>query len=506
VRWWQHNVRIPIRPILVIAFIAALLEPHLRESYALCVRLILPFKTKCEVNGQIPGCIVFVVPNVRFTDVETAHQLTDSNRSPDDFALAFANSGYHGIDFPPPGTWQSHPVLQWGALIETYCLIEERSATDKTMLVPQQRRAQIVRETLRLAEQECPTNGALWLAEASLDFLGQNETGAVSNLTTAASKENWIWGDANTTLYLTKLGRRSGLSKLDSALAASAANNYQPLELQHYLLQNIKSLMVDSLNQTNFSKFSKLFATVVELRTASWTDLGTPNSFRSFTPGDEVIAAMSNSDPRMHSGLTNIVSFEARRSASSDAFDDFLTRHASLSDVARYFGQRDVHQQERELKRDYRYNHEKPPLIAYAVCSLSGYVAMATLVLSVALLILEIPFLIQKKRSVLWAAQIAAILVAIAFTSYAGTRIGWEAEVGLQTGPAPTIGYVGRSIIIAVVMSLACWLLLVIGRKIKPDALRNGRVAMSALAAFLVSGVLMAICREWAFRQIVENF
>jgi len=248
----------PLKPLHVFLFlllallIATLVYPSTREAHSLCLRLLFHLKGNTLVQGQVNEFDNFIIPNAQFTKEYQKQLRTNSNASLDDYLLATATGDYFEWEMPQPReSWTNHTALQWSAFRFAQIAIREKSSLINSMSADSTNALNIIscaQKTVRLAQSTAPTNGALWLAEAAIEF-GDHDEAALAALRIAAQKTPWSADSESSFLYIVKLLETAGMPHLDSAIYANYyyRSDLQTLSVQGEIRQNLNRLMTNAI-------------------------------------------------------------------------------------------------------------------------------------------------------------------------------------------------------------------------------------------------------------------
>ncbi len=285
---------------LVIAALlfASLWFPSTREAHVLCFRLLLHLRGNTFVQGQPPGCVIQTIPNVEFTEKYKTELRKRSKDSLDSFAIASAAGDFSQLEPPAlDSSWTNHTLLEWAAFRMTSWMSLENLGTNQpptnSLYIPYLRSA---RQAIQLAQSEDPTNGALWLAEAYLDFNEKKQPEARAALETAASNRQWNASLYPSISYIAKLLKKSGLSDLDAIIAANNESTwFSSMDISSGCRRNLEGLMTQALNEGDENGFLRGLKLWTDLRRADWTDEDPDifNLFRNSRFSDDTINAMA---------------------------------------------------------------------------------------------------------------------------------------------------------------------------------------------------------------------
>ena len=186
-RW----IRQKLPSLLLVALISiSFFMPSAREAHVLCFRLLFHLNGKTFVQGQPSGCVLYIIPNVQFSKGYQEEMRQRSKRSPDDFILAMATGTWRDLKPPSAVVWTNHLLLEWGALTYAWSQSEQQSPAGRTnddvARHVNSSSLNTAGEVIRLAQAVDGTNGALWLAEALVNFQGQQDEAALASLSGSA--------------------------------------------------------------------------------------------------------------------------------------------------------------------------------------------------------------------------------------------------------------------------------------------------------------------------------
>ncbi|HPD31473.1 MAG TPA: hypothetical protein PLL20_15895 [Phycisphaerae bacterium] len=177
--------------------LVSLVYPGTRELHLLLIRLYCRIPgPQTYVHGQPPGCVIYVIPTVKFNKNTERRILAESNRSVDTFALAHVvNHNYASL--PSAETCSGHPLLPWVAfraadLAYWQAWRSEAHSETQPSIEDDPRPSVAIDEALkiiRMAQANEPENGLLWLAESVVHFAGGSEETAFQAIREAANKK-----------------------------------------------------------------------------------------------------------------------------------------------------------------------------------------------------------------------------------------------------------------------------------------------------------------------------
>jgi hypothetical protein len=351
--------------ILMILLVGSLSFPATREAQVLIIRLLLHLKGTTFVQGQPSGCIGYMVPNVQFTEKHQKELRIRSNQSLDDYALAIVIENETESELPPPRlelppmevSWTNHPLLNWAAF-HMAGITGNRIASLNSTNYPITNTAALsflknTHATIHLAQTVNATNGALWLAEACVDFDEGRDEAALVALKYAATNRNWNATSATEFSHINKLLLKSGLPPVDAAIAAhSQSCGLDVLGIQGKNLRNLERLLTAAVNNKNEPAFSGLLQLLVELRRAEWSDknMEIRNNFRRSQLDDELIDAMAKQMENPLMSNTNHMGYQQRREIQKKVAQDYIRQHSDMGTVASFIAQNECHVTERTLR------------------------------------------------------------------------------------------------------------------------------------------------------------
>lgn len=243
--------------------------------------------------GQPPGCVLVIVPEVRFSDRYCEELRAAAGRRPDDFVLTGCRPCPNGP--PPAETWLGYPLLSWAAMeiAARFTKSDYDAAVDGRPAPPS--RAQIDRAMpiIRLAQAADPSNGALWLAEARLLFEAGQDDAALDALDRAAEKSNWTLQSSAASMYLRELMCSRGLPRFDATLQACGLGRSQPYHIVTTVAHHLDRLIAQAMARDDEEAVARLLTLWAKLRCAR-----TAPADRFWFPGfdlrfEEAIPAMA---------------------------------------------------------------------------------------------------------------------------------------------------------------------------------------------------------------------
>lgn len=367
--------------------------------HGLCFRMLFHLRGETMVRGQPPGCIIYTIPNVVFTDAYQAELRKASANSPEIYVLASSTGDYSKLEPPPTSAWTNHMLLKWGALQMSRLAAQAGGETNESGISKRALAfAEIALPLVRHAQSVEPTNGTYWLAEAAVQFARKDDAAALAALRIAASNNVWRADMENTFTNMISLFLKAGLSKLD---AVTAANLLSPttstLWLQTVIRHNFGRLMEAAVRRSDDEEFNRLFQLLVELRRASWDERSFEflNMFRNSLSRDGLEDAMAvrigiviPPEPDRYDAESRI-----REKLRSQAFQDYLNRYGTVETFARFRGQADGNNTIRSLRKQLVRVHTDSLMLKWAISSTMGLFASLVLALLIVGVLSELPFL-----------------------------------------------------------------------------------------------------------------
>jgi hypothetical protein len=498
-----------------ILLLVTLFLPAAREAHVLCLRLVTHATGKTVVQGQPSGCIVYTIPNIRFTEQHQRELSKQSNVSIDDYVLASSTGSFLELEFPPAITSTNHPLLQWTALQLAWIAAQQQassSPTNTTETLRSLRRLRTAREFIQLAQASCPTNGGLWIAEASVDFAAGNDEAALAALWRAATNRNWDATTGKSFLYISTILNQAGLSKVDAAIAANYHSDAS-LSVQGIVKKNIERLLISAVQKADAEKFSNLLQLLVELRKADWIDKSfeVRNTFRMFTGSIDVVNVMADKLGRNRVPELTDFNFEIRQQIQRRLFEDYLNLHADARTASSFFAQKEAYETERKLRRQLDEANFRPMLWSGLCCTLSGGVASLMFTFLILSIFFELPFLFLRKRarrsgewprdSNFWTiTAIIFVLGVIAFTSF-WNFLGVANETGFSSEHSSVASPFTQSLLTSILVC-GLWLgVLLIFWRYGKKPVNNWPFIRAFGAAYLIAILAMAYYRS----QLVET-
>jgi hypothetical protein len=233
--------------------------------------------------------MIYPVPAVEFTECARSNMIASARLSPDAFLLATFLTD-NRLDLPQASVWKDCPVLEWSALA-----VAGRSPFG----CPLTNNPIVLRDSLevvRTAQQVHPQNGALWLAEAHLRFLMDEDERAIEALQTSFQKGHWNRQIGPAFLHVRKLLEAQGLPRFHASLDAH-------LDLATWSVfggvqSNIKHSMMNAVTSEDDARFRALVSLVIQLQQRLWEDKNVTAYLASvplpaFRPRKDLLDAMA---------------------------------------------------------------------------------------------------------------------------------------------------------------------------------------------------------------------
>ncbi|MEI6196437.1 MAG: hypothetical protein WCS42_19125, partial [Verrucomicrobiota bacterium] len=495
-----------------------------REAHVLCVRLLLHLKGNTFVQGSPPGCIIYTIPNVQFTEKYRLLLRDRSTNSLDDFVRATAGGGYFDVTSPAPSLiWSNHTLLEWAALRMAWVSCQQYADLNPTNLPATNAIAlaamKNARHAIQIAQTTYLTNGALWVAEAAVCFTERKDQAGLEALQIAVTNLNWSADSANAYSKIAELFENAGLSKLD---AANEANNQLPdgaaLSIQGNCMRAIHRLMIAAIQDKDEHRFSMLLKLLVNLRRATWSDKGDiiHNSFRRFFGDDDLVKAMAKQLGRNPLPESDNATYEIRRQMRSQIFQDYINLYADQKTVAIFQTQGEDFATEKSLRSEIRELRWRAMMWPWIFSTISGVLSLLALSLFVIALLFEIVLLTLRKfscqlgklpkRRVFW---IIASWVSIACTAvFANFLIGSGIDSKGGFGPVeppPLISPTLQEVLIALFLCCAWLGALLLDWKRSKVPLKPWLAPLFFAFAYLVSVFAMAYFRFETVEKITAG-
>ena len=505
----------------VLLFLLSLYFLSVREAHVLCARLLLHLRGETFVQGNPPGCVIYTIPNVQFTENHKQALRSRSKNSLDDFVLASATGNYFKLESPPASaSWSGHPLLEWAAFRLAWVSRQQYADLNPTNLPPTNVVALATlnnaHQAIQLAQTANPTNGALWLAEASVCFTEKQDQVALAALQTAATNRNWSANSATAFSYITDLLEKAGLSELDAAMEAKEQTpDLSLLSIQGNCMRSFHEQLVAAVTAKDEQQFSTLLRLLVELRRAERSDWGeySMNSFRRFQGYDELINPMAKQLGQNPLPESETVPYEQIRKMRDQIFQDYINKYADQKTVASFLTQSEDYRTEKKLRMENRGSRSQSVMWSWLRSTVAGFLSLLALSLLAISLLFEIVLWSLRKyadqpsklprRKEFW---IVASLVLIASTAvFANFWItsGIDSKVGLSLAePPPLISPNLQGVLIALLLCCAWLTLLLLDWKGSKAPLKPWLLTLFFAFAYLASVVAMAYFRSETVEKI----
>jgi hypothetical protein len=481
-------------------------------------------KGETFVQGNPPGCMVYTIPNVQFTERRRQELRSRSTNSLDDFVLATATGSYFELESPSAEeSWSNHPLLEWAALRLAWICSRQYSDSNPTNVpvANETARASVTNAfgAIQIAQKADPTNGALWLAEASLHFAQKQDQAALAALRMAANNGNWIASTAPMFSYVAGRLKKAGLSQLDASYEAdNLSADWSLLYIQGKCMRSLQGLMIAAVKADDAEQFSMLLKVLTELRRVERSGTGelAMNSFRSYRGNDEFINAMAQQmgkNPLPDSGK---VTYEERSKLREQIAAEFISRVADQKTVASFVTQSEDYRTERQLRVDSSQLRWRSVLWNAMFTSMTGYLALLMLSLLVLALIIEVVLLSLRRfssqigklprRKGFWVIACVALIASTAVFFNFITVSGMNNEIGLRMDePPPLISEGIQALLMSLVVSCAGLGLLLALWKTSKAPPKHWLMGLTFAFAYLASVALMAWFRVESVANIAAG-
>lgn len=264
------------------ALLVTLAVPSTRELQVLLARLLFDVRdAHTFVQGQPPGCGVYIVPDAQFREPYIRGLGADAATSPDAFVIARYSLGPR-LQTPPVEHWANHPLVEWATFdlvqrtVRPLCTEDAESVgngDDPTG------RAWVL---TRQAQREHPDNGALWIAEAGLHFYQGRSEEALEALRIAAEKPEWNSQRAASVLYAADLLQAAGLPRFDAVTDAWSRWYPQGQIVARKVQEHIHDMMTAAVVEGDDTRFSVLARQLRSLQDGLWEGSVVPNGFQAW--------------------------------------------------------------------------------------------------------------------------------------------------------------------------------------------------------------------------------
>ena len=485
-----------------------------REAHSLCFRLLLHLKGDTFVRGQSSGCIIYTIPRVEFTPLRIEAVRNHSKDSIEAYALAAATGDYTRIESPVvDSSWTNHPLLEWMALRLVWISESQRDTNNAAALKLFPATAKSARKAVHLAQSVDATNGALWLAEACLDFDEGRDADALVALQIAASNKVWNANSSVSFSNLASLYQKAGLSELDAAGQANwVGADTSPLALQGSCSRHLERLMTKAINNNQDADFLRQLEILTGLRRAEWEDKNS-RIWNSISIGrrypDDLINAMAAKLGRKPQPTVDDKGYSQRRELSRQLFQDFFNQISDQRLAAIYLTQGERYRTEKRLRAEISENEYWPLLWWGLFASLAGMCAPLLLTLLVVLFVVELAAwkfdqtgmdfrVAMRQRKYLIKLSCAVLGFALLMSNYS---VSISLNAGGGFGPIEPPPFIHPDVVdflvwlaVPAAVILAAYLF---GDKVRIQIkFKHGQLTAVAFGAYLILILLMAFCRH----------
>ncbi len=491
--------------VLAVCFTITMAVPSTREAHLLCFNLLIHREGKTYVQGQPSGCVIYIIPNVQFSESYKLKLIGELEHSPDNFFLAYYPRKPWNSSAPPAKDWFSHPLLEWAVL---NC-VGDSSVTNKEDL-------KFARELLDLAKQKDENNGGLWLAEAALNFKEGKDDPAWTALEISASvKTNWVADTPEEFGYCASLFEQAGLSKLDAAVEANWRSSHLGLVyVQGQIMREIGDCMVSAVQTTNDARFCEILSHVLDLGRIEWVTRNqtTQNTFANFRPDDDLINAMRKrlGEPQLSED------FATRQEQRASILLKFVDRLPDQKVAGRLLGRWDASKSLKELRGQRSQLLLRKNMLLEAFVSMAGGLSVITLILLASLVLQLLPFEwlrrsggiygIWPNRLRFWIFSVCALIAAGYVCTIGFFRLGLFNEVGFPSVERSELNPLAKALILSVILSVFWFAALILGWKTAKKSFNPSPAIILLAFVYLGSIAVMAYFRLQAAQAISLGF
>lgn len=242
------------------------IAPSTRETQLLCIRLLFRWAGDVWVQGQPESCSLEMVPNSQLSERAKQRVLAEATNSADAYIAATAATKWPKTS-PSAEAWRGHPLLAWAAWKFTWghhIQIRYGKTNDPMRCGVAAEQALGV---VRIAQESMTNNGALWLAEACLQFDRRETNAALAALQEAVRRTNWTMLRRQTYSELVSRYRALGLSHVDAAIDV----NRNEVEIPESLINaHLSDAMIGNVGYDERSR--DFFMLAQQLRNVPWAD------------------------------------------------------------------------------------------------------------------------------------------------------------------------------------------------------------------------------------------
>lgn len=221
-----RSVVLAVVGVLIGGLAISLCIPATREMQVALFRLLFHLRgSHTEVIGQPPGCVIRIVPEVRFTQAY-CHELAAAEGSSARGYILSRSTRARTDAFPPASAWKDHPLIGWAAMDGANQMLGINFRTDahhdyEPRLLTRDERQQYelnVWDTIRLAQDSSPDDGGAWLAEAVVLLQAGQRREAMDAIREAIQRPAWQDTRRTALPYAAPMLIEQGLSRLDACM------------------------------------------------------------------------------------------------------------------------------------------------------------------------------------------------------------------------------------------------------------------------------------------------
>ncbi|MCP4247368.1 MAG: hypothetical protein GY778_10005 [bacterium] len=383
---------------LLAALLATLAVPSTRELQTLLVRLLFHIEgANTYVQGQPPGCVIVVVPNVQFRQQYLDKVREESATSPEAFLRAVSCLWAHQ-EMPTVEHWESDPLLVWATFEQVSHTVRPRypQVVDIPLDTEAARsdRAGTAWTFVRCAQDRRPENGALWLAEAALHFFDGRQESALQALDTAADKPAWDSQKSESILLTAHLLEADGLPRFDALVRAWSRSRPNGRYVASYVREQLFTVIADAVAEGDDTRFAILAGQLHRLQGGTWAIPGTPNFFRAWPDRyyDPDMAAAMAARLGIAVPAAGEIEYEQARTLHDAIVAEYLQRHLDHQLAGGLLDSQSKHRNERRN----RPNHH-PTFYPGIRSTIGGLLVMLLFAFGISALLLELPFWLEPR-------------------------------------------------------------------------------------------------------------